>query len=133
MSENSSSFVLIILFAIVTGVLAYFFLFRTGNIIDIILAVAAGLFAVVLTGGGGDAVLLFGGAVAGGLVWSRLTVPMAPWGREGLLPAAGGGAAVGALVLIGYTRELVVAAEFLVGVVAVAGVLALPAVVERMQ
>jgi len=96
------------------------------------LAAGAGLVAVALTGGG-DASLLFGAAIAGGLLWTRLAVPADSWGRDGLLPAAGGGAGVGALVLVGYTQELAVTVELVIGALAVVGVLALPVVVERVR
>lgn len=46
MSEERSSFAVVVIFAIVTGVLAYFFLFRTGSTIEMVLAVAAGLFCL---------------------------------------------------------------------------------------
>jgi hypothetical protein len=46
MSEERSSFAVVILFAIVTGVLAYFFQFRAGDMIEKVLAVAAGLFCL---------------------------------------------------------------------------------------
>lgn len=93
-------------------------------------AAGTGLVAVVLTGGGGDASLLFGAAIGGGLLWTRLGIPADPWGRDGLLPAAGGGAGVGALVLIGYTQELAVTVELVIGALAVVGVLGLPVLVE---
>jgi hypothetical protein len=48
MSERTGSFVGVIVFAVVCGVLAYFFQFRTGEPIDIVLAVAAVVFCVLL-------------------------------------------------------------------------------------
>ena len=95
------------------------------------LAVVLSLLALAVTGGGGDAALLLGAAIAGALAWSRLSVPATPWRREGVLPAAAGGGAVGALVFVGYRWDLLAPVEFVVGAVGVALVLALPVLVER--
>lgn len=95
------------------------------------LAAGLSLLAVVVTGAGGDALLLLGGSVAGALVWPRLPVPAAPWRREGLLPAVGGGGAIGGLVFVGHRWELVAPLEFVVGAVAVVSMLGLPVLVER--
>lgn len=46
MSEERSSFAVVVIFAIVTGALAYFFLYPTGSTIELVLAVAAGLFCL---------------------------------------------------------------------------------------
>jgi hypothetical protein len=48
MSEQTGSFVGVIVFAVICGVLAYYFQFRTGYPIDIVLAVAAVVFCVLL-------------------------------------------------------------------------------------
>lgn len=48
MSEHSGNFVGIIVFAILCGALAYFFQFQTGQRLDIVLAVAAIVFCVLL-------------------------------------------------------------------------------------
>ena len=94
-------------------------------------AVAVSLLAVVVTGASGDSMLLLGAALAGALLWPRLSVPSSPWRREGLLPAVGGGGAIGAVVLVGYRWELLAPVEFVVGAVAVATLLGLPVLVER--
>jgi hypothetical protein len=48
MSERSESFVGVIIFAVVCAALAYFFQFRTGSPLDIILAAAAIVFCLLL-------------------------------------------------------------------------------------
>lgn len=96
-------------------------------------AVVISLFAVAATRGGGDALLLLGATAAGALLWPRLSVPAEPWRREGLLPAIGGGGAVGGLVFVGYRWHLAPPFEFAVGVVAVAALLGLPALVEEVR
>lgn len=96
-------------------------------------AVALSLFAVAATGGGGDALLLLGASVSGALLWPRLPVPEAPWRREGLIPAVGGGGAIGGLVFVGYRWHLIPPLEFVVGGVAVAALLGLPVLVEEVR
>jgi len=96
-----------------------------------VVAVAVSLGALAVTGAGGDAALLLGAAVAGAVVWSRLSVPTTPWRREGVLPAALGGGAVGALVFVGYRWDLLPPVEFVVGAVGVALLLGLPVLVEE--
>lgn len=93
--------------------------------------VVVSLAAVAATSAGGDALLLLGGAAAGALLWPRLDVPTVPWRREGILPAVGGGGGVGALVFVGYEWQLRAPVEFAVGAVAVAAMLALPVLYER--
>jgi hypothetical protein len=95
--------------------------------------VVASLTAVVATGGGGDSLLLLGGAAAGAALWPRLSVPSAPWRREGIVPAVGGGGGIGALVFVGYEWRLGAPLEFAVGAVAVAVLLALPVLIDRLQ
>lgn len=92
--------------------------------------VVASVAAVAATGISDDSLLLLGGALAGALVWPRLSVPTAPWRREGVLPAVAGGGAIGALVFVGYTWELIPPVEFAVGAVAIAATLGLPALFE---
>lgn len=96
-------------------------------------AVVVSLLAFAATGGGGDARLLLGAATAGALVWPRLPVPAAPWRQEGLVPALGGGGAIGGLVYAGYRWNLVVPLEFVVGAVAVVALLGLPVLVEELR
>lgn len=95
------------------------------------LAAGVALLGLLVTRGGGDAALLLGAASAGGLAWSRLSVPRAPWGREGVLPALGGGSVVGGLVFVGYSYELFAPVEFVVGALGAVALLGLPALVER--
>ena len=83
--------------------------------------------ATAATGGSGDAVLLLGVTVGGWLTWARLSVPAAPWRRDGLLPAAGGAAAVSLVAVVGYRLDLGAPVELAVGAVAGAIVLGLPA------
>lgn len=90
------------------------------------------LAAVVATGAGGDSLLLLGGTAAGAAIWPRLSLP-ASWGREGIIPAIGGGGAIGALVFVGYEWNLLAPVEFAVGAVAVAALLALPVLIDRVQ
>lgn len=91
--------------------------------------VLTALVAVAATGAGGDSLLLLGGAAAGALLWPRLS-PTAVWGREGIVPALGGGAGIGAVVFVGYEWNLTAPVEFAVGAVAVAALLGLPVLVE---
>lgn len=95
--------------------------------------VAASVAAVGATGAGGDSMLLLGGVVAGAVLWPRLSVPPSPWRGEGIVPAVGGGGGIGALVFVGYERNLLAPVEFAVGAVAVAALLALPVLIDRVQ
>lgn len=92
--------------------------------------VLTSLAAGAVTGAGGDSLLLAGGAAAGALLWPRLSLP-AVWGREGVVPALGGGAGIGAFVFVGYVRNLAAPVEFAVGAVAVAALLGLPVLIEE--
>ncbi|HKJ58136.1 MAG TPA: phosphatase PAP2 family protein [Halobacteriales archaeon] len=94
-------------------------------------ATVVSLLALAVTGGGSDAALLLGATAAGALAWTKLSVPPTPWGREGVLPAVGGGGAIGALVFVGYRWDLLAPVEFVVGAVGVALLLGLPVLVER--
>lgn len=96
-------------------------------------AVVVSLLALAVTGLGGDAALLLGAAVAGAVAWPWLSVPTRPWREEGVLPAVGGGGAIGGLVLVGYRWDLIVPLEFVVGAVAVGLLLGLPVLVERVE
>lgn len=95
--------------------------------------VLTSLAAVAATGAGGDSLLLLGGAVAGALLWPRLSVPSAPWRGEGIVPAVGGGGGIGALVFVGYEWSLGPPVEFAVGAIAVSTLLALPVLIDRVQ
>lgn len=94
-------------------------------------ALAAGV-ATITSSAGGDALLLLGGTVTGAVLWPRLAVPAGPWGRAGALPAVVGGAGLGAIVAVGYAGHPPTAVEPVVGAVAVAGLLGLPALVGRL-
>lgn len=96
-------------------------------------AVVVSLAAVAVTGGGGDALLLLGGAAAGAVLWSRLSVPPVPWQRAEVVPAVGGGGAIAGLVFVGYRGDFAPPVEFAVGAVAVAAILGLPVLVERLR
>ena len=94
-------------------------------------AAAVSLLALAVTGGGSDAALLLGATTAGAITWTQLSVPSTPWGREGVLPAVGGGGVIGGLVFVGYRWDLLAPVEFVVGAVGVALLLGLPVLVER--
>lgn len=93
-------------------------------------ATLAAILAAVATGGAGDAMLLLGATVGGWLAWTQLPVSGTPWGSEGLLPAIGGVAVFGGLVLVGYRGQLSAPLEVGVGTLAFAGLVGLPALVD---
>lgn len=96
------------------------------------IAMAAGLVAAVATDGGGDALLLLGATGGAWVAWSRLRIPSATWTAEDVLPAAGGAAAVGALLLAGYLVRLSPPVQLAVGAVAGALLVGLPTLRTRL-
>lgn len=91
------------------------------------LATIAALAGIGLSGGASDAVILAGGVVGGLIVWREAGIPRQPWRIEGIVPAAIGGGAVGAALLVGYGGPIGLPVAFLLGLVAVGVVIGLPA------
>lgn len=89
--------------------------------------------AVLTTGGGGDALLLFGATAGGWLAWVRLPVSEIPWQSGGILPAIVSTPVFGLLALAGYYWELAAPLEVGIGAVALAGVIGLPPLVDRLS
>ena len=96
-----------------------------------LVAAAVAVVGLVLSGGASDAVLLFGGVLGGLLAWRFSEVPHRPWQTEGVLPATVGGGVVGGTLVVGYGGPLRPPVAFLLGLVAVAIVIGLPAVSEQ--
>lgn len=94
-------------------------------------ATLVAILAAVATGGAGNAMLLLGASAGGWLAWSQLPVAGSPWGSEGILPAIGGVAVFGGLVFVGYRGQLATPLEVGIGTIAFAGIVGLPAMVDR--
>lgn len=88
--------------------------------------------SVLVTGGGSDALLLLGATAGGWLAWTQLPVSTTPWRSEGVLPAIAGAGLFGGLALVGYYWELAAPLEASIGTITVAGVVGLPALVDRL-